>query len=93
MKFGGVLSKHGILATLLHHPAKSVLLKNLLRWRADNIRPYSGVCILAGGCHGMTDANISVQLHRPFYYNKSPYNIKSYNPPTSRRIFPLGECW
>ena len=37
------MSKHGIFATLLHHPANTVLLKNLLRWRADDIRPYT-VC-------------------------------------------------
>ena len=40
MKFGGILSKHGILATSVHYRANMVLLKNLLRWRADNIRPY-----------------------------------------------------
>ena len=34
------MSKHGIFATLLHYWAKSVLLKNLPRWRADDIRPY-----------------------------------------------------
>ena len=28
------------LATFIHYRAKSVLLKNLQRWRADNIRPY-----------------------------------------------------
>ena len=43
VKFGGTMSKHGIFATLLHHPADTVLLKNLLRWRADDIRPYT-VC-------------------------------------------------
>ena len=40
MKFGGTMSKYGILATLLHFWANSVLLKNLQRWRADTIRPY-----------------------------------------------------
>jgi len=40
MKFGGTLPKHGVFTTLLHYRAKSVLLKNLLRWRADTIRPY-----------------------------------------------------
>ena len=34
------MSKHGILATSVHYRANMVLLKNLLRWRADNIRPY-----------------------------------------------------
>ena len=34
------MSKHGILATLLHYRANTVLLKNLPRWRADTIRPY-----------------------------------------------------
>ena len=43
MKFGGIMSKHRVFATLLHHPANSVLLKNLQRWRADDIRPYA-VC-------------------------------------------------
>ena len=37
------MSKYGILATLLHYLANTVLLKNLPRWRADNIRPYT-VC-------------------------------------------------
>ena len=37
------MSKHGIFATLLHHPANTFLLKNLPRWRADTIRPYT-VC-------------------------------------------------
>ena len=40
VKFGGTISKHGIFATLLHHPANTILPKNLLRWRADDIRPY-----------------------------------------------------
>ena len=35
------MSKHGILATLLHYRANTVLLKNLPRWRADTIRPYA----------------------------------------------------
>ena len=30
-------------ATLLHFPANTVLLKNLRRWRADDIRPYTDV--------------------------------------------------
>ncbi len=37
------MSKYGIFATLLHYRANMVLLKNLQRWRADNIRPYT-VC-------------------------------------------------
>ena len=40
MKFGGILSKRGVFTTLLHHSVNMVLLKNLPRWRADNIRPY-----------------------------------------------------
>ncbi len=43
VKFGGTMSKYGIFATLLHYRANMVLLKNLQRWRADNIRPYT-VC-------------------------------------------------
>ena len=43
VKFGGTMSKYGIFATLLHHPTNMVLLKNLQRWRADTIRPYT-VC-------------------------------------------------
>ena len=39
------MSKYGILATLLHYLANTVLLKNLPRWRADNIRPYT-VCAI-----------------------------------------------
>ena len=38
LKFRGIMSKHGILATLLHYRANTVLLKNLPRWRADTIR-------------------------------------------------------
>ena len=34
------MSKHGIFATMLHYWANTVLLKNLQRWRADDIRPY-----------------------------------------------------
>ena len=34
------MPKHGILATLEPGTAKTVLLKNLQRWRADDIRPY-----------------------------------------------------
>ena len=41
------MSKHGILATLWHFLANSVRLKNLLRWRADNIRPYERYEIFA----------------------------------------------
>ena len=37
------MPKHGILATLEPGTAKTVLLKNLQRWRADDIRPYA-VC-------------------------------------------------
>ena len=43
LKFRGTTSKHGIFATLLHHPANTFLPKNLQRWRADDIRPYT-VC-------------------------------------------------
>ena len=43
MKFGGTMSKYGTFATLLHYWAKSVLLKNLPRWRAADSRPYT-VC-------------------------------------------------
>ena len=39
-KFGGIVSKHGIFATLLHHPDNTFLPKNLPHWRADTIRPY-----------------------------------------------------
>ena len=38
MKFGGIMSKHGILATSEHYRANSVLLKNLPRWRAADSR-------------------------------------------------------
>ena len=34
------MSKRGIFATSEPGTAKTVLLKNLLRWRADDIRPY-----------------------------------------------------
>ena len=59
LKFDGIMSRHGIFATLLHYLAKSVLLKNLLRWRADNIRPYNAPkslgrkfrCVRRGGSY------------------------------------------
>ena len=35
------MSKYGTFATLLHYWAKSVLLKNLQRWRAADSRPYT----------------------------------------------------
>ena len=40
LKFGGTMSKHGVFITLLHHPANTVLPKNLPRWRAADSRPY-----------------------------------------------------
>jgi len=46
MKFGGTMSKHGIFTTLLHYRAKSVLLINLQRWRADTM--YSVVTWYTG---------------------------------------------
>ena len=47
------MSKYGILATLLHYRANTVLLKSLPRWRADTIRPYMDVphrnrCVICG---------------------------------------------
>ena len=43
MKFGGIMSERGIFAASVLGTAKSVLLKDLQRWRADDIRPYT-VC-------------------------------------------------
>ena len=40
IKFGCTMAKHGIFATSVLGMAKSVLPRNLPRWRADNIRPY-----------------------------------------------------
>ena len=54
VKFGSKISKQGIFAILLPHRAKSVLLKNLQRWRAADSRPYTDVphrtwCVFSGG--------------------------------------------
>ena len=80
VKFGGTMSKYGIFATLLHHPTNMVLLKNLQRWRADNIRPYT-VCateLLSGDFGGhRVGANAPTMQYQTFANEIRRYNVET----------------